>query len=127
MIWSRIAAVLLCLQGLGFGLPCYVAVRSLAAGRGPAIFMGFPTYGHGPFEQHGVHSSVLLVLFFAAVCALEVAAGIGLWGGQTSGAILALALLVPGAVFWWGFDLPYAWLLAGASTALILIGWRSLH
>jgi hypothetical protein len=127
VLWLRIAAVLLCVLGLGFGVPCYVAVRSVAAGHGPAIFMGYPTYGGGPFERVGIHSSVPLLLVFAAVCALEVASGVLLWRGQVSGAVLALLLLGPGAVFWWGFALPYAWPLAAASTVLTVVGWRALH
>lgn len=127
MLWLRIAAGLLVLLGLGFGVPCYFAVRSLAAGHGPAIIMGYPAYGGGPFERVGLHPSVPLVLVFAVVCALEIASGLLLWSGQTWGAVLALALLVPGAVFWWGFALPYAWPLAAASAALIVIGWRALH
>ena len=127
MLWPRIAAALLCLLGLGFGLPCFVAVRSLAAGNGPATLMGYPTYGRGPFEGVGIRSSVPLVLAFAAVCSLEVASGVLLWRGERAGGVLALALLIPGAVFWWGFALPYAWPLAVASTALIVVGWGALR
>ena len=127
MLWLRLAAVVLWLLGGGFGVFCVPAVRSLAAGRGPATVMGFPAYGGGPFEKLGIHSSVPLVLAFATVCALEIVAGVLLWRGQSAGAILALALLVPGAFFWWGFALPYAWPLAGLSAVLIAVGWRALH
>ena len=127
MLWLRIAAVLLWVLGLGFGLPCIAAVRSLAAGHGPAMIMGYPAYGDGPFERFGIHSSVPLVIAFAAVCLLELVAAALLWNGQAAGAFLALALLVPGALFWWGFALPYAWPLAAASALLVVAGWRALH
>ena len=127
MLWLRAAAVLLFVLGLGFGVFCVPAVRSLAAGHGPAVVMGFPAYGGGPLERVGLHSSVSLVLAFATVCALELIAAVGIWTGHTWGALLALVLLVPGAFFWWGFALPYAWPLAAASAVLIALGWRGLH
>lgn len=43
------------------------------------------------------------------------------------GLVLALALLPFGAVFWWGFALPFGPVLAVARTILILISWRSLE
>jgi hypothetical protein len=58
--------------------------------------------------------------------ALEVLAGYLLWGGQKSRALLALVLLVPGALFWWGFALPFGWLFALLRTVLIILGWQSL-
>jgi len=61
------------------------------------------------------------------VCVLEGVAGWLLWGGHRSGAVLALALLPFGAVFWWGFALPFGPVLAVARTILILISWRSLE
>lgn len=63
---------------------------------------------------------------FLLVCVLEGIAGWLLWGGYKSGAILALALIPFGAVFWWGFALPFPPLFALARTILILLSWRSL-
>jgi hypothetical protein len=57
---------------------------------------------------------------------LEGVAGRLLWGDQKAGAILALALLRVGAVFWWGFALPIPPTLAVVRTLLILLIWRSL-
>ncbi len=50
-------------------------------------------------------------------------AGRWLWKGRRRGAVLALVLLPVGAVFWWGFALPYPPLFALARTVLILRGW----
>jgi hypothetical protein len=36
-------------------------------------------------------------------------------------------LLVPGAVFWIGFDLPYPPIIALARTVLIVLSWSSLE
>jgi hypothetical protein len=38
----RIAAILLWINAVGFGLPCLLAIRSLSAGRGIATLMGYP-------------------------------------------------------------------------------------
>jgi hypothetical protein len=60
------------------------------------------------------------------VCVLEGVAGWLLWEGHKSGAVLALALVPVGALFWWGFALPIPWVLAFVRTILILFGWRHL-
>jgi hypothetical protein len=104
-----------------------VCIRSLLAGRGIAVVMGFPTFGRGAFERHGIYTTVPLVSAFLLVCVLEAFAGWLLWNGRLSGAVLALCLLPAGAVFWWGFDLPYPPIVAVVRTVLILVSWRALR
>lgn len=94
---------------------------SLAKGHGVPTVMGFPAYGGGPFDRHGIRSSVPLLGGFLLVCLLEVAAGTLVWQGRNAGAILGYALLVPGAAYWWGFALPFGWLIGAARTALTLL------
>jgi hypothetical protein len=53
-------------------------------------------------------------------------AGWLVWNGRLSGGILALALLPAGAVFWWGFALPYPPILAVVRALLLLASWRQL-
>lgn len=122
----RLAAILLWFSSLGLGIPCLLCIRNLLAGRGIPYVMGFPAYGGGPFERHGIRTTVWLVSAFLLVCVLEFVAGWLLWGGHRSGAILALALLPFGALFWWGFALPIPPITALARTILILLSWRSL-
>ncbi len=90
------------------------------------MLMGFPAYGRGPFERIGIESSVPLLTAFLVVCVLEGVAGWLLWSGQRSGAILSFALVPVGAVFWWGFALPFPPLFALVRTALILVYWQAL-
>jgi hypothetical protein len=97
----RAAAMLLWINGIGFGVPCIRAMRELAAGRGIPFLMGFPAYGHGPFQRHGIISSVPLVAGFLLVCLAECVAGWMLWNGSRAGAVLALILLPFGAIYWW--------------------------
>ncbi|WP_020384752.1 hypothetical protein [Kribbella catacumbae] len=122
----RIAAVLLWVNAVGFGVFCFPAIRNLLMGRDVPIVMGFKAYGGGPFERIGLQTSVGLLVAFLLVCLGEGAAGWLLWGGDKTGAILALALLPVGAVFWWGFALPLAPVFAVASMILILLDWSSL-
>jgi hypothetical protein len=122
----RTASVLLWFTAIGFGIFCVPALRNLRAGRDIPMVMGFPAYGRGPFERHGIPSTVPLISAFLAVCVLEAVAGAWLWGGHRGGAILALCLVPAGAIFWWGFALPFPPLFALARTALIVASWRSL-
>lgn len=123
----RIASILLWINGVGFGVFCVPAIRNLLQGDDIPYVMGFPAYGKGPFEQVGIPTTVPLLVGFLLVCILECMAGWLLWGGYKTGAILALALLPLGAIFWWGFALPFGPIFALISTALILFGWQNLR
>ncbi|WP_091383949.1 hypothetical protein [Actinokineospora alba] len=122
----RVASVLLWFTALGFGLPCVWVIRNLLTGRGLPILFGFHAYGGGPFERWGPRGMAVMLFVFMLVCGVEGVAGWLLWGGHTAGAVLALALLPVGALFWWGFALPIPPLLALVRTALILLNWRAL-
>jgi len=103
-----------------------MAIRNLSSGREIPLVFGFPAYGRGAFERRGLRTTIPLLLGFLLVCTLEAVAGGLLWGGHRSGAILALGLLVPGGLYWWGFDLPYPPVAAFLRTVLILVGWSAL-
>jgi hypothetical protein len=122
----RAAAVLLWVNGLGFGVCCLPGISNLFLGREIPMILGFPAYGGGPFERHGIPTTVPLLLGFLLVCVLEVVAGWFVWQGSLAGGILALVLIPLGAVFWWGFALPIPPMLAVARTALIVMSWRNL-
>jgi len=120
----RTAAVLLVFSGLGLGLPCLGGIRHLHATGEVWTFMGFPTYGDGPFDRHGISTTTTLLVAFLAVCVIEVVAGVRIWGKHLDGAVLALALLPVEAVFWWGFALPFPPIFAVVRTVLLLGWWR---
>lgn len=122
----RVAAVLLWLNGIGFGVPCVLSIRALHAGRGIPFILGFPAYGQGPLERHGYPTSVPLVLGFLVICVAEVVAGGLLWNGSRAGAYLSFLLLPLGAIYWWGFALPIPPVIAIARSALIVLAWRTL-
>ena len=123
----RSASILCWVTAIGFGVFCLPAIRNLLTGRDVPIVMGFPAYGGGSFERIGLHTTVPLLVAFLLVCVGEGVAGWLLWGGNKSGAVLALGLLPFGAVFWWGFSLPLPPLFAAARTVLILASWESLR
>jgi len=124
---TRAAAVLLWINGLGFGVFCLPAIRNLLTGREIPIVFGFPAYGRGPLERAGHPTTVPLLAGFLLVCVLEVVAGLLLWNHSRIGAVMSLVLLPLGGFFWWGFALPIPPVLAVARTVLIVLGWRSLR
>ena len=125
-LFLKVAAILLWLDAVGFGLPCIMAINHIRSGRGILYFMGFPTYGRGPFEKYGLQTTVPLLGGFLLVCTLEGLAGWLVWRGRKSGASLSLSLLPAGAVYWWGFALPIPPVFAIPRTLLILLSWSRL-
>lgn len=111
--------------GLGFGIPGIVGVGHFAETGEIWTFMGFPTYGNGPFERIGLHTSVPLLVAFVVVCAAEVVIGALLLAGQRSGAWLALGLLPLELVFWIGFALPFGPVLGLVRTVLVVLALTS--
>lgn len=123
----RIAAALVWISGVGLGVPCIMAIRNLASGRDLPLVFGFTAYGGGAFERHGLNTSIPLLLGFLLILLVEIPAGWLLWEGYKAGGILSLGLLVPAAVYWWGFDLPYPPIAAFFRAILILLSWSSFR
>jgi hypothetical protein len=123
----RVAAILHWVIAAGFGLFCFPAIRNLLIGRDIPIVMGFPAYGRGPFERVGIPTTIPLLVAFLLTCMLEAVAGILLWGGHRSSAVLALVLLPVGGVFWWGFALPIPPIFALIWTILFFLNWQALR
>jgi hypothetical protein len=117
---TKAAAVCSLLLGLGFGLPGVVGAWYFARNDEVWTFLGFPTYGEGPFEDWGVPTSVPLLIGFVAVCAAEIGIGALLWLDQPVGLWLALAVFPVELVFWIGFALPFGPLLGLARTTLVI-------
>ena len=103
----KAAALCSVLLGLGFGIPCLFGLLHFARTHEVWTFLGFPTYGGGPFESWGIPTSVPLLAGYLLVCALEVAVGVALWFEAPHAAAYSLALLPLEAVFWVGFALPF--------------------
>ena len=121
----KLAALLSIFLGLGFGLPCAYGIWCLSTTGEIWTFLGFPTYGEGPFEAIGIQTTVLLLAAFLVVCGLEVVMGGLLWRGLRAGAVLAVALLPFEFAFWIGFALPFGPPLGLARAILVIMKWSS--
>jgi hypothetical protein len=117
----RVAAVLAWIPGLGFGAPCGYAIWYFVTHGRVWTFMGFPTYGEGPFEVIGIVTSVPLLSLFLLVCLVELAIGVMLWRRRRSGIVLGLALSPLEFVFWVGFALPVGYIVGPARAAVLLV------
>lgn len=80
----------------------------------------------GPFEQLGPKAFRGLCWTFVGVCAVDVAAGVGLWRGRRWGARLGLATSPFALAHGVGFALPLVLVGVPVRVALVLAGRRSL-
>lgn len=118
---TKAASICSVLLGLGFGVPGLIGLVHFARHHEVWTFLGFPTYGGGPFERIGLPTSVPLLAAFVVVCCGEVTVGLLLWTGAPHGALFSLLLLPIELVFWFGFALPVGPVLGIARTALVLL------
>ena len=116
----RAAGLVSVLLGLGFGVPGAFGVSHFARTREVWTFMGFPTYGGGPFERVGVNTSVPVLVSFLAVCLAEVVIGVMLVMGVPKATRLSHALLPVEFAYWIGFALPAGPPLGLLRTVLLL-------
>lgn len=107
--------------GLGFGVPGILGALHHARTGEVWTFLGFPTYGEGPFERFGIHTGVPLLLGFVLVCALEVVVGILLFTSWDAAPLVSHLLLPFELAFWVGFALPLGPLLGIPRTLLLLL------
>jgi hypothetical protein len=117
---TRAAGVLALLLGLGFGIPGFIGARHFAQTHEIWQFLGFPTYGEGPFERAGIPTTVLLLAGFVAVCTAEVGLGALLLAGWGPALWLSLVLLPFELAYWTGFALPYGFVLGTARAGLTI-------
>ena len=107
--------------GLGFGLPGVFGALHLARTGEVWTFVGFPTYGGGPFERWGIPTSVALVVGFVLVCAAEVVLGVLILADAPGAKALSIALLPFELAYWVGFALPFGPPLGIARTVLLFL------
>jgi hypothetical protein len=121
----KIASLSSWLLGIGFGLPCIYGIIHLWQGKGIAYVMGYPSYGNGPFEKIGVHTSVPLLISFLLVCISECITGQMQWNLNKGGAVLSFAIIPLEMTFYIGFALPFGPPLVAVRTLLVLLSWSS--
>ena len=123
----RVAALCSWVLSLGFGLPCAYGIWYFAKHGRVWTFLGFPTYGDGPFERIGLRTSVPLLGAFLLVNVAESVTGWLLWRRRRTGTVLAVALLPVEFVFWIGFALPFSPAAGLTRTGLVLIARHRSH
>ena len=99
----RVAGGLSVALGLGFGLPAVYGTWYFARHGEVWTFLGFPTYGKGPFQQRGIDTSVALLVTFVSPPPLTVAVLV-----TFAGALLATSTA----------SVMTGWLAAAASVSL---------
>ena len=119
----RIAGANSIVNGLGFGGFAIPAIVSVGRGHGIIYTFGNPTYGNGPFERIGVPTTVPLLAGFLAACVVQVAGGVLLLWPRPSGIVVSVLGMLLCAPFWWGFDLPFAWLNAAVVLTFLVLAW----
>lgn len=110
-------------NGLGFGGFAIPAIVSVGQGHGIIYTFGNPTYGNGPFERIGVPTTVPLLAGFLTACVVQVAGGVLLLWPRPSGIVVSVLGILLGAPFWWGFNLPFAWLNAAVVLTFLALAW----
>lgn len=115
------AATVSALLGLGFGIPCLLGMVHLARTGEVWTFLGFPTYGEGPFERLGVPTTVPLLGAFLLVCVAELVTA-GLTAVDSPAAPVVSWVLLPAELaFWVGFALPFGPPLGIARVVLLAL------
>jgi hypothetical protein len=118
---TRAAALCSAFLGLGFGLPGAYGAWYFAREHEVWQFLGFPTYGSGPFERWGLPTTTALLVAYVVVCAVEVALAVPLWSGSTVALWASLAILPVELAFWTGFALPFGFVFGLARTVLVVM------
>lgn len=122
----RVAGAFALVAGLGFGIPGAIGTRYFSEHGRVWMFMGFPTYGGGPFASHGIPTSMLLLAGFQVVCAAELALGVLLVAGWRPALVLQFLLLPFELAYWWGFALPFGFAFGAVRVAAAIVALRGL-
>src|SRR5262249_61842207 len=78
----------------------------------------------GPLDRPAVPATVLrLLAAFLAACLVPLVGGILLICLRPSGFVVMPAGMLLSAIFWWGFDLPFAWINAAIVLPLLAAAW----
>jgi hypothetical protein len=117
---------------LGFGAFTIPSIFSVAWGSGLVYVWGTQygdyvpgtSYGDAHLEQTADRATVLLLMTgFIAACLVQLAGAILLIVLRPSGFVVLPAGMLLSAVFWWGFDLPLAWLSTALDIPVLVAAW----
>lgn len=121
----RLAGLSALVNAVGFGAFDVLATWHFAHDHEVWYALGNPTYGYGPFFDHGIVTTVPLLLAYLGACVVLAIGGGLLLARRPVGVLTTLAGIVMCAPFWWGFDLPLAWINAATLLVLLLLAWAA--
>jgi hypothetical protein len=70
-----------------------------------------------------VPTTVPLLAGFLAACVIQVSGGVLLLWPRRSGIVVSLVGILLSAIFWWGFNLPLAWINAATGLTFLVLAW----
>jgi hypothetical protein len=127
MIALHAASAAHVLPGLGFGIGALVTLRHLGQhGELPMTPWGFRAFD-GPFVRLGPEGVTMLLWLIAATCAVDVAAGVGIWRRQRSSAVVGVATVPVQVALGTGFLLPFLLAAIPLRLGLLAAGRRDLR
>lgn len=123
---TRAASAVTWAYAAAFGIPTfYVANHLDDNGFLPSFRGSFEMYA-GPWSgRYDDRTFIQLLIAFSLVLVVASIFAAMVWRGSGRGVVLALAWLPVEAVFWYGFALPFPWLIGIVRTALLVASWRS--
>jgi hypothetical protein len=124
---TRVAGATQIVLGTGFGIGALVTMRHIREhDELPMTPFGFRAFS-GPFERLGWRVFTTLLGGFAALCAVDVVAGVLLWQGRRIGYALDMVTSVPSLALSAGFALPIMLIAIPFRVVLAFAGRRSLR
>lgn len=124
---AKWAAVQYLVLGLGFGIGTAVTLALLARdGHLPMTPWGFRSLD-GPLARNGTPETMAYGAALIGVCAVDVAAGVGLWKGRRWAGPLGLATTPFALALGVGFELPFLLIGVPLRVATLLRAWRGLR
>jgi hypothetical protein len=127
VIALRAASAAYVLPGLGFGIGAVVTIRHLGEhGELPMTPWGFRAFD-GPFVRLGPEAVTALLWLITATCAVDVAAGTGIWQRRRSAALVGVATTPVQLALGAGFLLPFLLAAIPIRLGLLAAGRRDLR
>lgn len=115
-----VLCVLIVVDALGWALGVLPVLRYAFINRELPVTFGFRALS-GPFESLGLDALIVAGLLYVAISLLKLLAAYWTWNLRLDGPIFELILLALGAVFWYGFALPFGPLVGLPQIVLIAL------
>ena len=124
---AKAAGLAYILPALSFGIPTPFVLWHLARTRElPMTPFGFRSHS-GPFEALGQDTFIALGFVLIGSCLIDAVAGLWLWAGRRSGAILGIAATPLTLAMTIGFAFPFLLVAIPIRLVLTAVAWPRLR